>query len=108
MAPALNFLFDRAALAAVTIPIRLYRAEADEIVPAPFNAEHIRRALPREPEYQVLERASHYAFIAPCSPALAQGVPEICRDPPGVDRAAIHRRLNVEIAKFFARTLGRP
>lgn len=107
MAPALNFVFDRAALAGIAIPIRLYRAEADEIVPAPFDAEHIRRALPREAEYQVIERASHYAFIAPCSPTLAQGVPEICRDPAGVDRVAIHLRLNAEISDFFARTLGR-
>ena len=108
MAPALNFLFDRPALAAVSIPIRLYGAEADEIVPAPFNAEHIRRSLPKEPEYQLIERASHYAFIAPCSATLAQGVPEICRDPQGVDRAAIHHRLNAEIGDFFSRTLGHP
>ena len=108
MAPALNFLFDGAALAPVAIPLRLYRAGADEIVPAPFDADHIRRNLPKEPEYQVLEGTSHYAFIAPCSAALAQGVPEICRDPPAIDRAALHRRLNAEIGNFFVRAFGRP
>jgi predicted dienelactone hydrolase len=53
----------------------------------------------------VIEGAGHYVFLAPCSEALRAAVPEICSDPPGIDRAVIHARLNAEMVDFFRRTL---
>lgn len=105
MAPALGPAFDRRGLASVIVPIRLYRAEADEVLPHPYYAEHVRLMLLRAPEYVVVPAAGHYVFLAPCSPTLKQSAPEICVDPPGVDRAAFHARLNAEIEDFFRRTL---
>jgi predicted dienelactone hydrolase len=105
MAPALGFLFDRAGLADVRIPIRLYRPSADEVLRHPYNAERIRQSLPLAPEYEVVEGAGHFVFLAPCSAELARLVPDICRDPPGIDRAAIHARINAEMVEFFRRTL---
>jgi predicted dienelactone hydrolase len=107
MAPALGFLFDPPALAGITVPIRLYRAGADEVLPADWNAERVRQALPRPPEYAVIEGAGHFIFLAPCSASLAQAAPEICRDPPGLDRAQIHQMLNADMVDFFRRTLAR-
>lgn len=106
MAPALGFVFDRAGLADIRVPVRLYRAGADEVLRHPWNAERIRQMLPSPPEYEVLEGAGHYVFLAPCPAALAAELPEICRDPPGIDRAAIHARLDAEMVDFFRRTLG--
>jgi predicted dienelactone hydrolase len=105
MAPALGPAFDRAGLADVHVPIRLYRPEADEVLRHPYNAEHVRMMLPRAPEYVGLPNAGHYVFLAPCSPGFARQAPQICVDPPGVDRGLIHARLNAEIEDFFRRTL---
>jgi len=106
MAPALGYLFDKSGLADVTVPIRLYRAGADEVLRYPWNAERVRQMLPTPPEYAVIEGAGHYVFLAPCPPALAAQIPAICTDPPGIDRRAIHAQLNADMVAFFGKTLG--
>jgi predicted dienelactone hydrolase len=105
MAPALGYVFDRNGLSKVEIPVRLYRPSADELLPHPWDAERIATMLPRQPEYQVLQGAGHFVFLAPCSAAFAARVPIICADPPGIDRVSIHRRLNDEMIDFFRRAL---
>lgn len=106
MAPALAYVFDRKALSKVEIPVRLYRPGADELIPHSWDAERIASMLPRQPEYDVVEGAGHFVFVAPCSAALAAMAPPICTDPPGIDRNAVHRRLNDEMIGFFRRTLA--
>ncbi|MBI3497781.1 MAG: hypothetical protein HY058_10810 [Proteobacteria bacterium] len=105
MAPALGFVFDAAGLASIKVPLRIYQAQADEVLPGQWNAERLGRLMPNAPEYQVLPGAGHFVFIAPCSEEMARRAPAICTDPPGIDRAAIHARLNAEIVDFFQRTL---
>jgi len=105
MAPALGYVFDRAGLAKVTVPVRLYRPTADEVLVHPWNAERIAKLLPNPPEYQLVEGAGHYVFLAPCPSILASRLTEICKDPPGVDRAAVHARINADMVDFFHRTL---
>jgi predicted dienelactone hydrolase len=106
MAPALGQVFDKTALAEVHVPIRLYCAGADEVLRHPWNAERIRQMLPAAPEYEVIEGAGHYVFLAPCPAPMAASLPAICVDPPGIDRTAIHARLNAEMVEFFRRTLN--
>src|SRR5262245_43100224 len=105
MAPAIGYVFDRAGLSRVEVPVRLYRPTADEMLLHPWHAERIAQMLPKPPEYQLVEGAGHFVFLAPCSAMLAALVPAICKDPPGIDRAAIHARLNTEMIEFFRRTL---
>jgi predicted dienelactone hydrolase len=105
LAPAIGYAFDRAALANVHVPVRLYRPAADEMLPHPWHAERIAQSLPVPPEYQVLDRSGHFVFLAPCSWEFAWIAKQICTDPPGVDRAAVHERLNAEMAAFFRRSL---
>ncbi len=100
MAPALTILFDRAGLASTRGPLRLYFAEKDEAVSTDIALDHLRRLLPVAPEIVVLPKAGHLVFVAPCPPGLDLPV---CRDPPGVDRSAVHRKMNAEIVDFFAR-----
>ena len=102
MAPALGFLFDRAGLKDVTIPVQLFRAGRDEVVRHPWNEERIAGALAKPPDYALIEGAGHYVFLAPCPPRLAW---DICADAPGIDRRAIHAQLNREIAEFLERAL---
>ena len=106
MAPALGYVFDKAGLAKVEVPVRLYRPTADEILAHPWNAERIAQMLPKPPEYQLIEGAGHYIFLPPCPILLALRIPAICKDPKGIDRAAIHVRLNAEMIEFFRRTLA--
>ena len=104
-APAFGFTFDRAGLARVHIPVQLWQAADDQHQPRPYYEEPIRNALPQRPDYHVIARAGHYAFLPPCAPRLASAAPMICTDPPGFDRAAMHRRFNAAIVRFFKASL---
>jgi predicted dienelactone hydrolase len=85
--------------------VRLYRPTADEVLVHPWNAERIAQMLPKPPEYQLVEGAGHYVFLAPCPAVMAAAAREICQDPNGIDRVAFHARLNTEMVEFFRRTL---
>jgi len=49
---------------------------------------------------------THYDFLAPCDPALAAGLPSICRSNKGFDRSAFHERFNTAVVAFFRHRLG--
>jgi len=100
-APALGFSFTDASLASVHIPVQLWQAAGDEILPAPYNVEPIRDRLGARPEYHRVDGAMHYDFLTPCSPGMAAELPDLCRSAPGFDRAAFHRDLNAEVVRFF-------
>ncbi len=104
-APALGYTFGRQGLAGVTIPVQLWRAEQDHILPHPDYAEAVRLALPSAPEHHVVDNADHYDFLAPCSAAMARSAPQICPSRPGFDRAAFHIEFNREVVRFFRKRL---
>lgn len=104
-APALGFSFTGASLASVHIPVQLWQAAEDEILPAPWNVEPIRDRLGARPEYHRVDGAMHYDFLPPCSPGMATELPDLCRSSPGFDRAAFHRTLNAEVVHFFEEAL---
>lgn len=103
-APALGFTFAHR-LQRVTIPVQLWRAEDDWILPHPWYAEEVRRALPQAPKYHLVSHAGHFDFLAPCTPVMAQRLPDICSSATGFDRPAFHRAFNEEVVAFFQRTL---
>jgi predicted dienelactone hydrolase len=96
--------FDAAGLAGVRVPTLLYRPESDDYLKGAANASAVAVGLPRSPEV-VTVPGSHFVFLAPCPPALAAEAPALCQDAPGVDRVAIHRRMDGEISDFLRRTL---
>lgn len=104
-APALGFTFSPDGLKNVKVPVQLWRAENDTVVPHPRYAEAVRLALPTAPDYQVVSQAGHYDFLAPCSAALAALAPAICTSSAGFDRSAFHVDFDAEIVRFFAKTL---
>jgi predicted dienelactone hydrolase len=104
-APAIGFTFTRSGLKHVKVPVQLWRAGSDSILPSPDYVEPVRDALPRPPEYHVVAGADHFDFLAPCSEPLAQVAPQICRERGGFDRVAFHRTFNRDVVRFFARTL---
>lgn len=104
-APALGFTFLPHGLDAVTIPVQLWRAEDDTVLPQPDYADAARRALPKPPEYHVVPNAGHYDFLAPCDSAMASQLPEICTSAPGFDRRAFHEEFDEAVVRFFLKTL---
>ncbi len=100
-APALGFVFVPAALSKVDIPIQLWRAQDDLILPHPTYSEPVRTSLARPPEYHVVAGAGHFDFLAPCTDKLAAMAPHICSSQAGFDRTAFHQRFNSELIRFF-------
>jgi predicted dienelactone hydrolase len=103
-APALGFTFDRAGLADVRVPVQLWRADDDHILPAPFYADAVRMALPTPPEFHGVPHAGHFDFLAPC--AAPDSMPQICLSAPGFDRVAFHARFDAAVVRFFAANLS--
>ncbi|MFL6658875.1 MAG: alpha/beta hydrolase family protein [Massilia sp.] len=105
VAPALGFTFDAAALRQVSVPIQLWRAGDDAILPNPWYAEAVRAALPSAPDYHVVPQAGHFDFLAPCTDKLAAVAPQICISAPGFDRAEFHQRFNTDVIAYFRKSL---
>jgi predicted dienelactone hydrolase len=104
-APALGFTFSPDGLNTVKMPVQLWRAENDVLVPHPRYAEAVRLALPQAPDYHVVANAGHYDFLVPCGTALASMVPAICTSAAGFDRAAFHASFNAAVVNFLVKAL---
>ena len=100
-APALGYTFGRAGLADVQVPVQLWRAEQDHVLPQPFCAQAVRDDLPRPPEYHVVPGADHMDFLPPCDARKTRIVPVICTSAPGFDRTAFHAAFEAEVVRFF-------
>ena len=104
-APALGFTFSPNGLKNVKVPVQLWRADNDVLVPHPRYAEAVRLALRETPDYLVVPNAGHFDFLVPCSSALASIAPAICASAVGFDRAAFHASFNAAVVSFLNKTL---
>ena len=107
-APAVGSVFTTEGLAAVGVPVQLWRAADDVITPNQWNADIIRDALPKPPEDHLVPHAGHFDFLAPCNDALANVAPAICESAPGFDRASFHQDMNKALVAFFTAQLPSP
>jgi predicted dienelactone hydrolase len=105
MAP-LSLIFDKAGAAAIDRPVDLWYGQNDHVLLPSENAQHLQSLVPTLTRVHEVPRADHWVFLAPCSAALAKDAGAICKDPPGVDRASVHARLNADAVAFFRKTLG--
>jgi len=96
-------LFDRNGLTSVDMPTLLYRAEGSDLK-AEGNILALAAALPHPPRQETVP-GGHFIFVDPCPPALEAEAPAACKDAPAVDRAAVHRRIEIEIGDFLRRNL---
>jgi predicted dienelactone hydrolase len=94
---------EQKSLGSLDLPVLIYTASQSDLG-AEGNILAVAKALPRPPQ-QVAVPGSHFVFVDPCSPILAARAPEICSDPPGTDRAAIHERFKREISDFLRANL---
>ena len=107
IADPLSF-FDARGLQQVSIPVQLWASALGGDNVTPESVAAVRAGLPKAPEWHVAANAGHFAFIAPCPPAMAKALPEICVDKPGFDRAAFHAGLNADVVRFFRKELAPP
>ncbi|MDI1280805.1 dienelactone hydrolase [Brevundimonas sp.] len=105
-APALGLSFTDESLTSVILPVQLWQAADDQILPSPYNVEPVRDRLGRAPEYHRVDRAGHYDFLTPCGPDMQAVAPELCASAPGFDRAAFKVGFNREVVRFFRQALA--
>ena len=73
---------------------------------SPQDVRAIAGALPRRPEFHLVQGSTHLSFIMPCTPAFAKIARDgACTDPPGFDRAAFHHQFNAAAVAFFRQNL---
>jgi predicted dienelactone hydrolase len=105
MAP-MSVVFERDGAASINRPVLLYYAENDHVLPPKDNALHLAPLIVAPLTTRIVRDAGHYVFLSPCSATLARELTEICVDPPGVNRVAVHRQINADALAFFRRTLN--
>lgn len=104
-APAVGYAFTPQSLGAVKIPVQLWRAEVDQILPEPFYVQPVREKLGAKPEYHLVKGAGHFEFLQPCTAEAIQNHADICVPAPGFDRVAFHQDFNREVVRFFRENL---
>lgn len=105
-APALGYSFTKAGLAKVTVPLQLWRAADDQILPDPFYASAVRANLPKAPDWHVVPKAGHFDFLTPCNAQGQATAAAICASAPGFDRAAFHKDFDRSVVAFFTANLA--
>lgn len=98
--------FSADGLSGVTVPVQLWASAHGGDGVTPGSVAALRRDLPTPPDWHVAANAGHFAFLAPCTPAMTQALPELCRDRPGFERADFHALFNAEVVAFFKQTLA--
>ncbi|HKZ11427.1 MAG TPA: hypothetical protein VJL61_12085 [Rhodanobacteraceae bacterium] len=106
MAP-LSLIFDKPGVASINRPVFLYYGQDDHVLNPEYNVLHIAPLIKTLAGIKMIPKAGHYVFLSPCSAQLTKDAPDICTDPPGVDRAAVHRQIDVDALAFFRKELLR-
>jgi predicted dienelactone hydrolase len=97
-APALTHGFAPAGLAKLKLPVQLWVAGKDVIVP---DAGQVTALMPAKPERHDIANAGHFSFLPPCSDGLRAMAPEICSDQQGFDRGVFQQEFTSAIIRFF-------
>src|SRR5260370_25591007 len=77
-ATGLGMTFEDGGLSAVRVPVQMWRAAEDRIAIDQWSTAIIRREFPTPPDEHVVPLAGHFAFLAPCSDAVAAAAPGTC------------------------------
>ncbi len=103
--PGPTYLFDKDSLKTVTIPIQLWASEHGGGGVTADSVATVNRDLPAQADFRIVQKAAHWAFLAPCSPAQTESSPRFCIDAAGFDRVEFHRQFNADVLAFFRRHL---
>ena len=90
-------------LASVDISVMIINALQSDLK-ASHNVYALAAALPKTPRTLSIP-GSHFVFIGPCPSMIAATNPEVCKDPPNVDRGAVLKQMRREIVGFLHASL---
>jgi predicted dienelactone hydrolase len=88
-------------------PIGLIIAEQDEELEWDANVSPVVNSAEQLLLLEIVRDGSHSTFLSPCTQRLHTARPDLCFEPTGVDRVAVHDRVNTLALAFFNRTLKR-
>jgi predicted dienelactone hydrolase len=103
----LALLFTADSLQGIKVPIQLWASERGGDGVTPDMVAAVDSGLPVKHEYRAIPNSGHFAFLAPCQPALANARPELCTDAPNFDRSAFHQQFDADVLTFLRTQLGR-
>lgn len=106
IADPIAILFSADSFAAVKVPVQLWQSERGGDGVSPDSVAAVDKNLPAHHEDHVVPNSGHFAFLTPCSPAMAKARPELCTDATGFDRLAFHNEFNTEVLAFLRKHLG--
>jgi predicted dienelactone hydrolase len=107
IADPLSVFFTADSFGDVKIPVQLWASEFGGDGVLPHSVDVVDKNLPSKHEYHVVPNSGHFAFLAPCPPALVAELPYICKDAGEFDRAAFHKKFNVDALAFFQAQLAK-
>ena len=100
-----GMVFDQAGLGSINRPVYLYDGADDQFQPIQYNTLHAAALIKTLVGIKLIPKAGHFVFLAPCSKEMLRTLPEVCTDPPGVNREIAHRQINADALSFFRGTL---
>jgi predicted dienelactone hydrolase len=107
IADPISVFFTADSFGDVKIPVQLWASELGGDGVQPHSVDIVDKNLPAKHEYHVVPNSGHFAFLAPCPPALVAELPYICKDAGDFDRAAFHRQFNADVLAFFQAGLAK-
>jgi predicted dienelactone hydrolase len=107
IADPLSVFFTDNSFGDVRIPVQLWASEFGGDGVLPHSVDIVDKNLAAKHEYHVVANSGHFAFLAPCPPALVAELPRICADANGFDRTAFHKKFNADALAFFQAQLAK-
>src|SRR3954454_293546 len=101
IADPLSVFFTADSFGDINIPVQLWASELGGDGVQPHSVDIVDKNLPTQHDYHVVANAGHFAFLAPCPPALVAQLPYICKDAGDFDRVAFHKQFNADALAFF-------
>lgn len=105
IAPALLSLMNEADLSSnVQATVKVILAEKDDQI-ALYETKQFLEESVAEVQTRIIEKASHYVFLAPCNIRGKLFVRSLCNDPWGINRPRLHAEVGRDAVEFFRLTL---
>lgn len=102
MAPALGYMFDKASLQNISVPVYIVVADGDKTVPHESSANILVSLIEQAAITFIPGNASHYVFLNEVTKGGKMLLDKkVALDPPTIDRAKIHDEISTSAVLFF-------
>jgi predicted dienelactone hydrolase len=97
--------FNAESLRSISAPFVVDTAQFDEVLGAGTNSSALAGQIRAARE--VLRPVGHFAYVPECRPLIGAVLArQICHDPQGVDRGAVHTQVAHDVIEFFGKALA--